>query len=1322
VAEQLGQAELLLTVNTSQLEQGLRAARQLIEGRLSGVGDNAFDGIERSARASGERAGKALTDGVKKATDKLKFGSLDEALSFNPQNTIRGLTEYTRALQELRDTTSLGSSSTQQLNDRIGAVDSALKRAKQTTAEATAEQQRLNAALDKAAYTRLIQDARAFSANLREQSSAAAAASRQFQEFRKNAEGVAKTLAGISAKGLSEAVKLPIFGLPKEATSGFEKARAQIERLQKQAETASGKVARLTEGVAVLGAGGFAAKGIVDTLGGIGTSAEAVTRILNEARDALASLPGPLKGLGGLDDVFSNGAQAIQQWASGILQAQGDLVTLAGPLQAVTDALGALGPEAAAVGGALAFTFAGFQDLIAKSFKPGIDGAREALKGMTADTQLLLEALSRVSQASSGIVALRDLEGARADATQRVQANPVGSEENIAATRELLDINKRIREEKQRQFYQEQQLLLSEQERLSIAQRLRDAARPSSQLALPSSEMLDARGRGIQRLDGRSDFAGIDQGLQSARNFTQELLRAGQASNVLPGIFAVVNSSLKTLVDTTREQTLGSQVQRELLEDQLTLQNQIRAVEAQRSKDARARNEAAVQNSPERQRARQEQDLLAVQNKRRAAETKDRNRRRSEAVSNAVIGGAFPLLFGQGIGASLGGGAGGALGGLKGGQFGFGLSLVGTAVGTAFDTALANVTALGQALSSPVASFSKLSEAALISTKALESQIGALIDTGREAEAAALIQKDLAQKFGSLDSAQQLATQTDVLNRTWANLTTRLAQFVSGPAAAFLALLNRALGGAPGGADKNGQPTGISFGSFKTQVDQISKERGRGVAADLVRRQITERDRILKDSIRTGKNITLGAADEKAAKRVLDQAAAEGIITKEQQKQLQALDAAKTLRTDLLRLGLQLTAADAQGNKTLVDAIKLTSSYKKERLDLLALTPEQRQGPRGDAIRERAQAERQAIREQAKAAAESSARDLKNAKELVGLYGTQRQIREEELKIAEAKRIADQAEDAKSRNKFTDPANRKVLEDRALAAANAYNKARIEGEQRIGELQRQNFAQQITSLNRLADLQDQINVQNTRATGRLGPAGIGALEAFNQFKAARRLEQNAQAELRVRPGDVGLQNAAREAAKQTELAAAKARADLIEAAEAAEKSVKSISESLQDAVLAQQSLVGGDQGLNAFLPGQAATNRQAQVNAELQAATRAAKQEFINSLGPNADPAVANAVNRREFSGTLAEQNAQMVQFIESIRQEIRGAQGIDDLNQQLVKAQNDLVTINSKLYEINVELRNSMSSLAEKNWTVNVNVPGGSASGDVVGAVNSRS
>ena len=50
------------------------------------------------------------------------------------------------------------------------------------------------------------------------------------------------------------------------------------------------------------------------------------------------------------------------------------------------------------------------------------------------------------------------------------------------------------------------------------------------------------------------------------------------------------------------------------------------------------------------------------------------------ALSNAMIGGGFPLLFGQGALGAVGGGVGGALGGAIGGGFGFSLSIIGTAI------------------------------------------------------------------------------------------------------------------------------------------------------------------------------------------------------------------------------------------------------------------------------------------------------------------------------------------------------------------------------------------------------------------------------------------------------------------------------------------------------------------------------------------------------------------------------------------------------------------------------------------------------------------
>ena len=62
------------------------------------------------------------------------------------------------------------------------------------------------------------------------------------------------------------------------------------------------------------------------------------------------------------------------------------------------------------------------------------------------------------------------------------------------------------------------------------------------------------------------------------------------------------------------------------------------------------------------------------------ANPRGRAGRISGGLSNALIGGGFPLLFGQGALGAAGGGIGGAIGGALGGPFGFGLSIAGTAI------------------------------------------------------------------------------------------------------------------------------------------------------------------------------------------------------------------------------------------------------------------------------------------------------------------------------------------------------------------------------------------------------------------------------------------------------------------------------------------------------------------------------------------------------------------------------------------------------------------------------------------------------------------
>ena len=74
--------------------------------------------------------------------------------------------------------------------------------------------------------------------------------------------------------------------------------------------------------------------------------------------------------------------------------------------------------------------------------------------------------------------------------------------------------------------------------------------------------------------------------------------------------------------------------------------------------------------------------IVSINQNQGAAANKQAGKTVGSTASSPIIGGAFPLLFGQTGAAAVGGGIGGAAGGLIGGQFGFALSILGTAIGS----------------------------------------------------------------------------------------------------------------------------------------------------------------------------------------------------------------------------------------------------------------------------------------------------------------------------------------------------------------------------------------------------------------------------------------------------------------------------------------------------------------------------------------------------------------------------------------------------------------------------------------------------------------
>jgi hypothetical protein len=130
-----------------------------------------------------------------------------------------------------------------------------------------------------------------------------------------------------------------------------------------------------------------------------------------------------------------------------------------------------------------------------------------------------------------------------------------------------------------------------------------------------------------------------------------------------------------------------------------------------------------------------------------------------QAFGEGLIGGAFPLLFGQGLGASIGGAAGGFSGGLVGGSFGFGLSLVGTALGQAVDNTVKNLGDLASSLKSPTDAIAALETSGFRVSDTLKFQVQQLQSVGRAYDAQTLVLQEVEKRLGA-GSAQQLNALT----------------------------------------------------------------------------------------------------------------------------------------------------------------------------------------------------------------------------------------------------------------------------------------------------------------------------------------------------------------------------------------------------------------------------------------------------------------------------------------------------------------------------------------------------------------------------------
>jgi hypothetical protein len=667
--------------------------------------------------------------------------------------------------------------------------------------------------------------------------------------------------------------------------------------------------------------------------------------------------------------------------------------------------------------------------------------------------------------------------------------------------------------------------------------------------------------------------------------------------------------------------------------------------------------------------------------KRRATQ---QSKRQADIVSNALIGGAFPLLFGQGIGAAVGGAGGGAAGGALGGQFGFGLSLVGTAVGAQFDAIIEKATVLGRALEDPIRNFSAVQESALLSSRGLERQVESLIAVGRQAEAAALIQADLAKAYGGAEAARRLADEQDSLSRSWTLLSVNLGQIALPSIAAavgdtaealkgFVALLQLIKGLVPDIPLPQGGQTGSAF------FNPLSG--GFGAATAIESGKILGR-------------LFGGDDPAKSAKEVA--AATQAAVNAEQQ------------RRELLSAQLGAITAQVQGYERLGVERELEVSLLRQAIDLDNLRARGAKQPELDARAQEGNLERFRLQErlnqlvrQEQVIQASRGPILQSQLRLID-----QQARGLERQALITQRDLIRREAAKQTG--LRPGERGQIEDAALV-----DTARINAQ--ILALDRERLATtllQVANYRQGAQELDRQFAAIQRIAAIPTPGGVSiAQDSARQreqirerFARAQANEANLAQQLRaeqLRGGDGSAERILQIQLQQVN-AARETRNILSEGAAELTQAGEQLARSLRSAVLEFTNVRSDPQGLNRFLSPQAQGRRAQQDFERLLPRFREAQGRFFQLTGQRA----------REFSGPTSGVNEALRDFINAVDREFSATEALNQTTSALNDTSNDLVTANLRLAE-------ATAALAAKDWNVAVNVQGGDF--NVQGDANNR-
>jgi len=181
-------------------------------------------------------------------------------------------------------------------------------------------------------------------------------------------------------------------------------------------------------------------------------------------------------------------------------------------------------------------------------------------------------------------------------------------------------------------------------------------------------------------------------------------------------------------------------------------------------------------------RRRKSQSFGANLRRARRGRTQDDLDIRNKALSNALIGGAFPLLFGQGPLAAAGGALGGGAGGILGGQFGFALSLVGTQIGSAISQLVSGAAELGKAIGPFTQDTKAVTSALGLQGSAQEKQLQLIEQVEGKTQAFNAATGLLARKIGQngVTALQEFGESSRLLSSAFSVALVRLQAFSAG--------------------------------------------------------------------------------------------------------------------------------------------------------------------------------------------------------------------------------------------------------------------------------------------------------------------------------------------------------------------------------------------------------------------------------------------------------------------------------------------------------------------------------------------------------------